>query len=135
GSAAINCRVLDTRSVTVNTGSGGSIVNVLATAAFTFGAGTTISQRRNGDVVNVGSGGSLAGISGPLTVQNGSAFTGLSINDQSDAFSRTATISASGITGLSAGPINATSFSIRNLAVNGGTGNNTYTIAGTPAAV
>jgi hypothetical protein len=140
GSAAINCKVNDTRSVTINTSSAGSTANVLATANFAFGAGTTISQRGGSDVVNVGSGGgrpgTLANINGLLTVYNGPAYSAVNINNQSDPVSHNVTITNAGpggVSGIAPAAINFTSFSVRQLTVNGGSGTNTYTIASTPA--
>src|SRR5262249_51823218 len=123
GSAAITCRANGTNSLTLNTSSAGSTVNVYGTASFPpFGGLTTISQRGSNDVVNVGSNGPVAGtlatINGPLQVYNGPSFSNLNIHDELDGVSRTGYITGNSIAGLSPAPIYTTSNSIRNLTVN-----------------
>jgi hypothetical protein len=135
GLTEIDCKVNDTRSVTVQTGA--AKVNVLATASFFGGLGTAIVQWQGDDVVNVGSGrdgqGTLANINGPLTVGNFADYNlDLNIHDELDTLNRTATISGAAITGLSNGTINTYDFALDNLTVNGGTGNNTYNLTGSP---
>jgi hypothetical protein len=68
-----------------------------------------------------------------LTVYNGPSYSNLNIHDELDSYSVIANISSTAITGMSYAPIYTTSTSIRNLTVYGGSGNNTYTITGTPA--
>jgi hypothetical protein len=129
----IDCWSAETSSVTVNTGSGGSTVDVFSTRA-----PTRIVQWGTSDVVNVGDHGAdrgaLADIQSSLTVVNVPSYSDLNIHDELDGGNRTANISGTAITGLSNGPIYTTAGSIRNLTVNGGQGTNTYTITGTPAA-
>jgi hypothetical protein len=73
----------DTRAVNIYFGTGTSAVNVLGT-----GVPTTIFNQAPA-TVNVGSGGSLQGILGPLSVENPSSFTALNVDDENDPASRT----------------------------------------------
>ena len=86
--AAINYRYADTASVNLNTGTVSDTVNVLAT-----GVPTYLNGGWN-DTVNVGNGGTVAGILGTLYLENPPAYNTLNINDASDTTARTVTLSS-----------------------------------------
>jgi hypothetical protein len=95
----------------VSTGSGSNTVNILDTSA-----GIPIDISGGGsDTVNVGSGGSVQGIVGAVSVQNPPNYTTLNIDDSADATARTVTLSTytpagdsawGSITGLAPAAIN-----------------------------
>jgi hypothetical protein len=126
--AAITWDYNDTTTVNINLGSGDATVNVLGTGVPTainnFGAAT----------VTVGNLGSLADIQGAVTLFNGPSRDQLTIDDSADAADQNnVVISDTGVTGLAPAPLNFTSFSINMLSIQGGSGNNNYTVTGTPA--
>ncbi len=86
--AAIDYRYADTTSVSLSTGTASDTVNILAT-----GVATHIVGGWN-DTVNVGNGGSVAGILGTLYLQNPPAYNTLNVNDSSDTTARTVTLSS-----------------------------------------
>jgi hypothetical protein len=124
--------------LTVNTGAGSDTILVQSTAAFApvtivgWGVGST-------DRVVIGLNGSLAGIAGTVTVINDSGHTALVIDDSQDLVGRTANITSSSVTGLSAGAINYTARSsnagagVASLEIDGGKGANTFNVLSTAA--
>jgi hypothetical protein len=83
--------------------------------------------------VTVGSGGSVRGVAGPVTVAGlGFGFTALTVDDSSDSKPVTATVGAGSIFGLAPGAIDYNGRDLRSLTIDGGTGGNTFTVAGTP---
>jgi hypothetical protein len=117
---------------TLDTGSGADTVNVLAISAPLTVDTLSGGGGPNSSTVNVGNAGSLAGIGAALTIHNNPAYDTVIIDDSADGANRTVTVSAGGVTGLAPNPINFTNFSVSNLTINGGTGNNVYTITDTP---
>jgi hypothetical protein len=123
-------------SITVNSGpqsAAPNTINVLRTPA-----GVPLTVNDNGsptDTVTFGTGGSVQGIQGPVTLSNPLFYDTLTVDDSADTASHPAVaITANGITGLTPAALNFTNFSISTLTVLGGRGNNTYTVSGTPAA-
>jgi hypothetical protein len=150
GAAAMEIKVADTRSVTLRTGPGGSLINVLATAAFPFGGGTTVeghtpnSQPPN-DTVNVGGFNTpqtLGYILGPLAITNPPNWTHVYINDGLDNATHNGqgqnppimALTATSLTGLSPGAIRFGPNDLASLAITVGNGNNTYNIVNTQNA-
>ncbi len=86
----IDYEIPDTSSVTLKTGSGGAVVNVLATGVPTnlVGSGQT--------TVNVGNSGSVQGVLGALNVENPTGSTALNVDDSADSTARTVTLSTLG---------------------------------------
>jgi hypothetical protein len=100
---------------------------------------TTVNAGSGSATINVGSqapgtGGTLSGISSPLTL-NGSGATTLSLDDSGDAIGRVGQLNATTVTGLgAAAAVNFTGLSdltALNLAL--GSGGNTFTVNATPA--
>jgi hypothetical protein len=87
GAAQITWDYHDTSAVNLNLGNGASTVDVLGT-----GVTTNVFNSANA-AINVGSGGSVAGIQGALHLENETAKDTVNINDQSDATTRTVTMS------------------------------------------
>jgi hypothetical protein len=85
--AAIQYKYADTSSLTVQTGTGGATVNVLATgkpvSLIGHGANTT---------VNVGNAGSVQAINGLLTISNPPSYTTVNVDDSADTTVRTVTL-------------------------------------------
>jgi hypothetical protein len=139
GSGANVYNVINTTTATtLNTGPGQGTVNVQSTGiASPLTVDTPAGTSSSSQTVRVGNGGSVQLIGGALTIHNQPAYDTLLIDDSADGTNHTVpgvVISANGITGLAPAPINFTSFSISTLTVLGGTGSNSFTITGTPAA-
>jgi hypothetical protein len=84
GAANINFEYADTNSVTINTGTAsGNVINVQGT-----GIATTIVTN-NDATINIGNGGSVAGIQGTLYIESPPAFNTININDSVDTTART----------------------------------------------
>jgi hypothetical protein len=133
GAAAMSFKVADTRAVTLRTGTGGSVIDVLATAAFYGGDGTTVEGHSFHPTVNVGNNDTLQDIRGPLTITEGLDGTRVNINDGFDnaSHSNGVTLTASGLTGLSQGAIGFGPHALLSLTITAGNGNNPYTIMST----
>jgi hypothetical protein len=123
----ISYRSAGTSSVAVRTGTGSNTVNVLDAVA-----PLTLVGNSNSTAVNVGRNGSLAGIQNTLAVHNPSYYTDLTLNDSADTANRTVTLTATGVTGLSAGAISFLFNDLKSLTILGGSGANTYNVNGTP---
>jgi serine protease len=117
-------------NLVVNGGIGNDTFNVLSTAA---GVTTLVNGRAGSKTVTVGSAGSVQNVQGPLSLNNTGGNIGVQLDDSTDAGSRTATVTAGSIVGLSPGAISVAS--LRSLRIDEGTGSNTVTIAGTPTGV
>jgi acrosin len=135
------------RTLTVDGGSGGNTFTITGTPAATFlnsgtGADTvmvqatsqalTVNGQNGPDTVTVGNAHSIQGINGAVTIINPAGATALTVDDSADGTGRIATLGASALTGLAPAAINYSKLSA--LTVDGGTGGNTFTITGTPAA-
>jgi hypothetical protein len=83
----ISYRYLDTSLVNVSTPGGGATVNVLAT-----GVPVNLIGNSPFTTVNVGDGGSLGAIHGPLTITNPPAVTTVNVDDSADTTARTVTL-------------------------------------------
>jgi hypothetical protein len=134
GAAQITWDYADTTAVNLNLGPGASTVNVLGTGVptnvFNSGAAT----------VNVGDGGSVAGIQGTLNLENEPNYDIVNINDQNDVVGRTATVdtvtrtgdtSLGRLTGLAPAAITWDYFDTTSVTINGGSGGNVFNIEGT----
>jgi hypothetical protein len=141
-------------SVTVDGGSGGNTFNVLSTGSGTSttldtGDGNdatnvratsgplTVQGQDGTDTVVVGSlapllGGTLANITGPVSVANATGTTALSVDDSGDSSPKTAvSITSGSITGLAPAAISYSNLS--SLTILGGSGGNTSTVVSLPA--
>jgi hypothetical protein len=74
---------------------------------------------------------SLVGIQGSVTIANDQGSAAVTIDD-SYGGSKTATLSATGLTGMSHGDIRFTASALRSLTIIGSYAGNTFTVAGTP---
>jgi hypothetical protein len=138
--ADIAFKYADTASVTVATGTQGSIVNVLATGVTT----NLIGHGR--DTVNIGSNGSVQGIQGSVNISNPPSFTSVCINDSADPSTRNATLGQATINGdshwetlngLAPAAINYYAFDVESVAMllNGSTSLNVTNNGGVPTTV
>jgi hypothetical protein len=120
------------QDTTLNTGNGTDTVNVQGNAStLTVNAGGS-----GADVVNVGGAGSLAGITGALTLNNAPSYSHVNINDGFDnADHPNVVLTATSLTGLAPAPITFGPADLDSLTISGGFGNNTYTIVNTQAAL
>src|SRR5262249_2828716 len=84
-------------------------------------------------VVNAGDAGSAQGVRGAVTITGWPNDTQLNVDDSADPVARNVTISAGAITGLAPAAINYQTDAINLMNVWGGTGANTYAVAGTPS--
>jgi hypothetical protein len=151
--AAIYYQQYDLKSLTVYGGSGANNFTVAGTPANALGFATTLHsgagyntvnvQGTDGplnvvgggydDVVTVGQGGSVQGVQGAVTVTNPPSYTALTIDDSADATARSATVSGGAVTGLAPAAINYQQNDLMSLHVYGGSGGNTFTVAGVPS--
>jgi hypothetical protein len=116
-------------SITVNSGDGNDTIYV-----YQILAGVPVTINSSGAAtINIGATSSVQSIQGPVTIYNGPNYDTVNLYDSGDTGNRNISISSGGITGLAPAPINFTSASVSNLTINGGSGTNTYTVAGTPA--
>jgi hypothetical protein len=117
-------------SVVVNSGAGRDAVNVLRTPA-----GVPLRVTSTGSAsVRLGAG-SVQGSQGPVTIYNGPSYDTVTIDDSADAAGRTFTVSPGGVTGLAPAALSFTAFSVSALALLAGSGDNSGTISGAPAAL
>jgi subtilase family serine protease len=126
---SISFQYTGTNSVTLKTGTGTEVINVKVVAK-----PLTLYGNSNATTVNVGNNNSMAGITSAFTVHNSSYYTALNLNDSADTANRTITLNATGVTGLSSGAISFLANDLKALTINGGSGNNTYTVSGTPVS-
>jgi hypothetical protein len=122
-------------STTLHTGQGNSTINV---------QGTSSPLTINGDglgfqTINIGSqapslGGTMANISGPVTVTNTSFSSVLSLDDSGNTNPASATISGTQVTGLSPAAINYDGSQLSSLTVYTGSGGAAVTVTGTSTA-
>jgi hypothetical protein len=117
-------------TTTVNAGSGTDTVYTLATAG-TAGADLVINGQDGFDTVGIGNSGSVQSIDGAVDVTNTLGQTTLTVDDSADATAQSATVTATGITGLAPAAINYTAADLLGLTVNGGSGGNTFAVDGT----
>jgi hypothetical protein len=114
----------------LNTGNGDDTVNIQGTSV--FAPFTVNAAGRGNDVINVGNAGSLAGINGTPTLNNGPNFSHVNINDGADSTDHPdVRLTSFSLTGLSPAAINFEGESLDGLTVTGGSGNNTYTVLNT----
>jgi hypothetical protein len=97
--ATVDFSYLDTDTVTVQTGTGGATVNVLAT-----GVPTSIVGHHDG-TVNIGNAGSVQQIVGPLTITNPPDYTTVNVDDSADGTTRNVTLDTATIGGFDCGRI------------------------------
>jgi hypothetical protein len=126
-----------TSSLTLDTGAGRDTTSLQANTV-----PTTITTTGGGgggnDAVYVGSpAGSLAGIRATVMISNGPSSDHVFVDGSADGGSHNVTIAdagpSAGVAGLAPAEIHFTSASVSTLSVFGGTGNNAYTVASTPA--
>jgi hypothetical protein len=131
GANAFTVASTPTVGITLGTGTGIDTVNVQGTSG-----PLAISAQGGGgnDVVNLGLNDSLGSINGAVTISNGGNPVRLNVNDSADNANRAVVIGSGGITGMAPAPLNFTSSSVNTLVINGGGGNNSYTVAQTPAS-
>jgi hypothetical protein len=124
-------------STTLETGTGGASVNVQRTSG-----PLSVDNNAGSDNVVIGSlaptfgGSTLANILGRVNVYGGGSTT-LYIDDSGDATSRTATLSAGSLTGLSSGVISwtasaSTTGGVTELIIKGSSAGSTYNVTNTP---
>jgi hypothetical protein len=124
--ATITWKYANTGQVTIRGGSGGDNWEVQGT-----GVGTSIVAGGN-DFVNVGDGGSLAGLVGALNIEGPSNQTNINLDDSTDKTTQTYTLTANTVT--TGGGFALTYSGLQSLTVNGGSGTNTWVISATPTA-
>jgi hypothetical protein len=115
-------------TTTLNVGHGNDTVTVRANSG-----PLTINGSGN-DTVNVGNRGSLAGIFGPLSINNGNSAAQVNISDVTDSTNHdNVTLTDHSLTGLAA-DINFGPNSLAGLRITTGTGQTTITVGNTPAS-
>src|SRR5262249_2916903 len=121
---------------TLDTGTAANdTVNVLATGDGLTGVPGSFTVRGHAvQTVNVGNAGSVQGIALPLTVDNPESYAALTPHASADTAARRAPRSGTGLSGLADGAIKFPSSTpvLSALPVKGGSGGNTFTVAGTP---
>jgi hypothetical protein len=114
--------------VTLNTGSGNDAVDVQATQRR-----LNINGQAGRDQVNIGNRGNAQGVKGDVLVTNAAGSTTLTIDDSADGTARNATLNSVSLTGLTPGDINWVQAGLRALAINGGSGGNSFLVYTTPS--
>jgi hypothetical protein len=125
--------------VFLNSGLGNDTVNVLRS----FSISLDIDGQAGGDLVNLGSNGSVQGILSRVRIGNAAGFTALSVDDSADADARTVTLNvtsdvitgaltgsarAGTITGLAPGEIDFSQEHMNFVRIQGGRGGNTFNV-------
>jgi murein DD-endopeptidase MepM/ murein hydrolase activator NlpD len=95
GLVPILYRYADTSGVTFQTGTGGAVVNVLATVV-----PVSLIGHSSNTTVNVGTAGRVQSIAGTVSVSNSGGATTLNVNDAADTAARTVTVTSGALTGL-----------------------------------
>ncbi len=116
--------------VLLRSGTGVDTVNVQATST-----ALTVNGQNGQDTVTLGNG-LVGGITRGVHIANTTSRTALVVNDGASIVAKTATLTATGLTGVLPPPatgITWTQADLRSLTLSGGNGFNTYTIDGTPA--
>jgi acrosin len=90
----------------------------------------TVNGEAGSDTVTLGNAGSVQGLFGTVTVGNTAGNSALTVDDSADSIGRTATVGATGITGLLPGGagIAYTGNQLSSLVVKGGSGGNAFTV-------
>jgi hypothetical protein len=135
--AAINYKYMDTSDVNITLGLANDTVNVLTT-----GVPTSLSSNLGGDLINVGSAGSVQGIFATLTIQNPPSFDTINLDDSADTVARTVTLSTfvsgganwGSITGLAPAAINYKYGDTAAVNLTTGHGNDTVNVRATGVA-
>ena len=137
GGVPIQYKYADTSSFTLQTGTGGAAVNVLATQVDTNLVGWS-----GNTTVNVGNAGRLTDILGAISISNPPSFTTVNVDDSADPVGRTVTLdtftSGSGTFGrVSFGgvPIYYKYADTRSVTVTGGTGSDTFRVLDSHAGI
>jgi hypothetical protein len=100
GSAPIQYRYANTNTATVQTGTGGATVNVLATAV-----PVSLIVHSFNTTVNVGNAGSVQAINGSLTITDPPSYATVNVDDSADGSTRIVTLDTVTIGGLDYGRI------------------------------
>jgi hypothetical protein len=98
--AAITYTYFDTNNITIQTGTGGATVNVLAT-----GTPVNLIGHSLNTTINVGDAGSVQQILGPLTITNPPSYTTVNVDDSADGAARTVSQDTVSIGGVDYGRI------------------------------
>jgi len=117
-------------SVVINSGNGNNVTNILRTIVpvSVVGGGSL-------DTVNIGTGGSVQGISATVNISNPPAggYTTVNIDDSADGGTHSNIVVTSGsVTGLAPATISYAQGDLRNLNISTGTGSNTVNVLSTP---
>jgi hypothetical protein len=130
------------KAINVNTGGGTNQVNVAAVpVGVTLNVNSgSLGQQASNDTVTIGSGGSLAGIAGTVNVANASGKTQLIVEDTNDTSGRSVQVTNNAVKFAGLAQVNYTGASpnasgvmlgVTSLVVDGGSGNNTFTVSST----
>lgn len=111
-------------TATLNTGTGADTTNVQSTSSLGPGP-LNINGQSGNDAVNLGSGGSVQNLTGPVSVTNGGATT-LTVNDASDTTARAVTVGTAAVTGLAPAQINYAG--VPGLTIDGGAPSDTFAV-------
>jgi hypothetical protein len=117
----------------LNTGNGADTVDVFATGTDTL----SINGQDGLDTVTLGAlaGTGMQNLGGTINVTNTNDFTALTLDDSDDFIGQTVLMSddtvTGSVTGLALATINYTDFDISSLHILGGSGGNSFTVAGT----
>ncbi len=132
GPNAIEYQYYDTRSVSVQTGTGTNVLNVQDTRV-----PLSLEGHSDSTSVNIGNAGRVQSIQGPVMITNPLHHIALTVDDSNDTMARTVAMSIASANGngtihvSGSADITYTSSDTRWVAVNGGSGGNTFTITET----
>ena len=118
--------------LTIETGSGNDMVNVLATpAGVTTNVINAVAGGGETTFASAGNMGNVQGLLGPVNFSNAIGFVNLTVDDSADAVGRTVTMTNAALTGLAPAAIGYVNADTTMIVIRGGTGGDTFHVNST----
>lgn len=125
---AITWSAFDINAVNLTMGSGTDTVYVQSNGSWT----TTIQGTAGSDLVDVTNSGNTQSVYGTVAIHNSSGYSTVVVDDSSDTTGRSATFSATGISGLTAGNVTWLANDVSHVFAYFGSGDDTVHMTGSP---
>jgi hypothetical protein len=126
-------------TTTINSGTGNNTTTVDATGNISSQCALDIHGQGGADTVTLGNAGNAQNLLGSISISNSGGLTNLTVNDSADTTGRTANLSSTLLTGLT--PFSSVDngyifyANLSALTIDGGSGGNTFNVAGTPSSI
>ncbi len=120
-------------TTTLNMGSGNNTTTVHFSGSGGIGGTLDINGQGGADTVTLGDAGNAQNLLGTINIANTGGSTNLTVNDSADTTARTTSVTATTLTGIT--PATITYANLSALTIEGGSGGNTFTVAGTPSNI